>query len=292
MKDFCILFRSFALTALLFFPIPSSGQSATASAPSANPAPPSKSLPTDLSGSSYKAITIPQVQVKTPFAASVPASQKIAPLAFFPVDQMSDSDRALAKSAHDSIREDATLAGMEFDVGAWVDQQLVCKALPDHLFLLFQNNNGPGDVSIFSAAIPRTGKGRIRVIPVERRGYSLFSPTAVNALTISAFNRIRADEPENKSADWLATALCYAALAGARPALTAPTKDSAATDVPLVFPPTLEVGSFGDSKVRFVDLAVQRQPTEWALTFNAKGELLKVDHFPSPSFSVTSIPAK
>ena len=132
----------------------------------------------------------------------------------------------------------------------------------------------------------------MRIIPVERRGYSLFSPAAVNALTVSAFNRIRADEPENKSADWLATALCYAALAGARPALSISPKDPADATESLVFPPTLEVGVSGDSTVRFVDLASEKRPVEWALTFSQKGELLNVVHFATPSFAVTSIPVK
>jgi hypothetical protein len=207
-------------------------------------------------------------------------------------DQISSADRALAASSDRSIHEGATLAGMELNVGKWSYQQLVCKALPDHVFLLYRGDNGPSDQSLFSAAIPRGSKRRVRIIPVERRGYSLFSPAAVNALTVSAFNRIRADEPENKSADWLATALCYAALAGARPALSISIKNPADITDSLVFPPTLEVGSSGDSTVRFVDLASEKQPVEWALTFSQKGELIKVAHFATPSFAVTSIPAK
>lgn len=206
--------------------------------------------------------------------------------------QMSAADRALAAGADPTIRDAATLAGMELDTGKWVYQQLACRALPDHLFLIFTADNGPGDVSIFSAAIPRGGNGRIRVIPVERRGYSLFSPAAVNPLTVAAFNRIRADEPANKSADWLATALCYAALAGAHPAISPSPKDTKDAGSALVFPPTLEIGDLGESTVRFVDVSTERQPTEWALTFSQKGQLLKVDHFATPNFAVTPIPAK
>jgi hypothetical protein len=292
MKYLGILALPLALVVLAFSSLPFQAQSATAPSPSEESAPPGKPLPTDLSGSSYKTRPIPQVEVATPFATNVPESQKTDPLVYLSLDQMSDADRALASSSDPGIREGATLAGIELNVGKWSYQQLVCKALPDHVFLLYRGDNGPGDQSVFSAAIQRGGKGRVRIIPVERRGYSLFSPAAINALTVSAFNRIRADEPDNKSADWLATALCYAALAGARPALSPHRKAAASATDSLVFPPTLEIGSLGDSTVRFIDLALDKQPTEWALTFNPKGELLKVDHFATPDFAATPIPAK
>ena len=291
MKHLGILTLSLAVS-FAAFPSPLCDAQSAESPSTTSPTPPAKQLPTDLSGDSYKSKPIPQVEVITPFRADAPDSEKTDPLEFVAADRMSTTDQSLATAANLRIRNEATLAGMELSVGKWSYQQLACKALPDHLFLIFKGDNGPGDISLFSAAIPRSSAGRVRVIPVERRGYSLFSPAPVNALTISAFNRIRADEPANKSADWLATALCYAALAGARPALTSAPKDSAGSNFPLVFPPTLEIGAFGDSTVRFVDLASARAPSEWALTFSSKGQLLKVDHFATPNFAVTPIPQK
>ena len=262
-----------------------------------NSAQTSTPLPADLSGSSYKTRIIPEVEVPTPFAANARLPETSDPLEFLSQDQMSATDRSLAANADPKIREAAALAGLDFDRGKWRYQQLVCRALPNHLFLMFEADDGPGDVSLFSAAITRGAGGGVRVIPIERRGYSLFAPTPVNGLTVAAFNRIRADEPENKSVDWLATALCYAALAGAHPAISSAKQNSAAAmpvaaATALVFPPTLEIGASGDSTVRFVDVSVERQPTEWALTFSQKGQLLRVDHFTTPNFAVTPIPAK
>ncbi len=108
-------------------------------------------------------------------------------------------------------------------------------------------------------------------------------------MSIADFNQIRADEPASKNSDPLATALCYAALTGAHSEMTAPPVQSPPSELSLSFPPTLEVGEGGDSTVRFVDVATRR-PMQWALTFDAKGRLLKVVDFPSPSYAVTPIP--
>jgi len=280
------------LAAIAFSAAAGHTQSEPSPQPSNPPATPANPAPADLSGASYKARPIPRVEVITPFVTNPPSQEKTDPLRFLSRDQISASDQALVSGADLKIREGATLAGMELNAGRWGYLQLVCKALPGHVFLIYQSDNGPGDVSLFSAAIPRSSSGRVRVIPIERRGYSLFSPAPVNALTVAEFNRIRADEPENKSADWLGTALCYAALAGAQPALSPASIDSSAAAMPLTFPPTLEIGSLGDSTVRFVDVAKQNQPTEWALTFSSSGQLLKVDHFASPNYAVTPVPPK
>jgi hypothetical protein len=202
---------------------------------------------------------------------------------------MTEMDRHLAASAEQSIREGATMEGIEFDKGKWSYEQLVCKALPDHVFLLFHENNGAGDRSLFSAAIPRSSVGRVRIIPIQRRGYSLFSPAPVNALAIAVFNRMRAEEPASKPADWLSTGLCYAALTGGHPDTSPLAKKSADANLGLSFPPTIEVQGDGGAIVRFVDAAASRQPMQWALTFNSKGRLLKVAHSATPLYAVRLI---
>jgi hypothetical protein len=286
MKYFGILSATFAVPAIA---VSSAQCAAQTSSTSSQPAPQVNAAPADLSGASYKSRPLPQTRVLTPFSADVPESAKTDPLEYRSKDQIAEADRPLIASAEPKIREEAALAGIELDKGSWSYQQLVCKALPSHIFLLYRADNGPGDVSRFSAAISR-GSNHVRVIPIERRGYSLFTPTSMNALTISAFNRIRSDEPENKQADWLATALCYASLAGAQPGTSPTSTKSENADPALNFPPTLEVGKDGKSTVRFVDIASTRQPTQWALTFSPQGQLIKVVHFPTPTYAVRPIP--
>jgi hypothetical protein len=196
--------------------------------------------------------------------------------------EMSASDRDLVANWQSAIQEHAGFENLDFNGSGWTYRELVCPALPNHLFLRFTRNDGTRDMTMFSAAVPRDGNGRVHIIPVVRKGYSLFSPAPIAALTIAAFNRIRAEEGAGASADWLGTGLCYAALAGANPHTAGTQADadlSLATSVSL--PPILLVGNDGGAVVRFADVST-RQPMEWKMTFDAKGKLVKASHAPAP----------
>ena len=138
-------------------------------------------------------------------------------------------DRLLLADAESSIAEHAGFAGLEYQQSNWNYRQIVCPSFPNHLFLQYTRNNGVGDITVFSASIPRNGEGRVRIVPILKRGYSLFSPAPINALTISAFNHIRAEEGKTANSDWLGNALCYAALAGAQPRFFRPVQSPRCT---------------------------------------------------------------
>src|ERR1019366_7634308 len=137
-------------------------------------------------------------------------------LEFLTQDQMSEADRSLLLNAEGTIEERARFNDFAWNEGLWSLQQAVCPALPKHILVQFTRTGGKGDVSVFTAVIPRDPEGKIRLIPVERRGYSLWSPAPVNAITISIFNKIRAEE-KSAPPDWLTLGLCYASMAGVRP---------------------------------------------------------------------------
>jgi hypothetical protein len=251
---------------------------------------PAKPIPVDASGTPYKGTPVPQGKIETPFSLDAQALDSKSLLQYRREEEMTPEDRSLVEKAAPWIRENAAMAGIEFDKANWSREQIVCQAMPDHLFLLFKGNNGAGDVSLFTAAIARSGNGRVRIIPIQRRGFALFSPAPVNELTVASFNRILADEPISKTSDWLGAGLCYAALTGAHPMVSPAAKDAANENLALQFPPTLEVGRFGESTVRFVDVASEKQPMQWAITFSGKGQLLKVEHFPTPTYAVNPAP--
>jgi hypothetical protein len=204
-----------------------------------------------------------------PFSYGSEAAKSAAPVEFLASDRMSGEDRALAAGAEGEIRKHASFHGMEFNPIQWSSRQIVCPALPHHLFLRFARNEGTGAVSLFSASIPRGGDGRVRVIPIRRRGYGLFSPAPINAQTVAAFNQIRDEEHLGQSYDWLGTGLCYAALAGA---------DGPPDATPSLAPPAvLEIPVEGGAMIRFTDGSAPH-PMEWTLRFNGKGKLLKATH--------------
>jgi hypothetical protein len=291
-----------AATAILGSPILGSLGTAQTNQAAPDPPYPTRSIPSESSPMPYPAKPVPQAKNLNPFSSDVSRSGIAQFIVYRPLEEMSQSDRELAAKSQPAISEAAAFAGIEFDKEKWHYRQLECQALPGHLFLLFTGDSGVSDASLFSAAIPRTGKGRVRVIPVERRGFSLFSPAPVNELAVAAFNRIRAQEPPGPPPDWLSTSLCYAALTEPRSEISASSRPlgdpNAAPDanpapdanLALSFPPTLEVGIDGESTVRFVNVAEPRQPMQWALTFDAKGQLIKVEHFPTRAYATTIVP--
>lgn len=194
-------------------------------------------------------------------------------------DEMTAHDRDVLADAESSIQERAGFENLEFNEGHWNYAQIVCPALPNHLLLRFTRDEGTRAMSMFSAAIPRNGEGRVRIIPIVRKGYSLFSPAPIGPLTIAAFNRIRGEENQGSAPDWLITGMCYAALAGANPQpVILQSDEEMEASVPLTIAPVLRVGSDGATVVTFDDASAKPRPEEWRLYFDPKGRLLKATH--------------
>lgn len=210
---------------------------------------------------------------------------------FHSPDQLSPADRGLLAAAQPSIAAHAGLAGMDLKQGNWRFTQIACPAFPNHLFVRFARNQGAGDLSLFTVSIPRNGPGRLRVLPILRRGYALFTPAAVNPQSIAEFNRIRAEEHGQQAPAWLALGLCYAALAGADPRLHFQSLDFDSADLFPATPGLVQAGANGTVIVRFTDAAARPRPMDWALTFDRKGKLLKAAHSPSGELTVRRVPA-
>ena len=214
----------------------------------------------------------------------------ISPIEFRSPDQMTEADREVEADGESSIRERVSFAGLEFNQGVWSYKQIVCPVFPNHVLLKFTRNQGQGDQSVFTASIPRMGQGRVRIIPILRRGYSLFSPAPINALTISAFNHIRTEENPQTPPDWLLTGMCYAALAGAQPFVEPRPPDPDASSFPSGVPAALEIPSNGGAVIQFLDDAARPKPMQWTMIFNGKGGLLKATHAPASPLTPTTLP--
>jgi hypothetical protein len=226
---------------------------------------------------------VPDPVEPKPFSTIATRKTPLYTVDFRSPDQISPQDRLLLANSESSIAEHAGFVGLEFSQSNWNYSQIVCPTFPNHLFVRYTRNNGAGDVSLFSASIPRNGNGRVRIVPILKRGYSLFSPAPINALTISAFNHIRVEDSETANADWLGNALCYAALAGARPEIRTPDAEPALhKPIPaLNAAMDVEMQAHGMEVLRFDDAAARPHATEWSMTFTRQGKLTKATHKPA-----------
>jgi len=213
---------------------------------------------------------------------------------FRSAEQLSQQDRLLVADAESTIAEHAGFLGLEYQDSSWSYQQVVCPSFPNHLFLQYTRSDGDNDRTVFSASIPRNGNGRVRIVPILKRSYSLFSPAPINALTISAFNHIRSEEGDAANADWLGNGLCYAALAGAHPQIRLPDAVPAiGKPIPaLTAAMDILTQSHGQQVIRFDDAAALPRPMEWTMTFTRSGKLIKATHRPASMLTARAVPQK
>ena len=270
-----------------------------------------------LGQSSAKANAKPQVQVvdgvkmwelhPTPPQTPFPIhghGKNIQSLEFRAPGQMTPEDARLAENAQTAIAERAVHQGFNLwgnngvAVGTgpedWNYEQAVCPVFPDQLILEYSRENGKGEISLFSAIVPRGNEGHVRVIPIRRRNYSLWTPTPTNALTLNDFNHLVKESPNGLDPDWLTIGLCYAAMAGGhvRAALQAMTPAQEA--YPLFMPAKLTVFSKTGAEVHFADITHYDDPKarsmEWVMNFAQSGRLLKVRHVASSEITERSLP--
>lgn len=243
-----------------------------------------------LSVAHYRVRQVPELAPPKPFPPGSETPGHITPVEIRSMDQVPEHDRDLEADAESSIAEHAAFFGIDFNQGKWSYQELVCPALPNHIFLRYTRDSGAGDVSLFTASIPRGGDGRVRIIPIRMRGYSLFSPAPINALTISAFNHIRAEENPDKAPDWLGTGLCYAALAGGHAQAVDLTPDPEDKRFPAAIPAMVKIQVQGGAIVEFTDAAASPKLMQWTMTFDGKGRLLKATHYPVGLLKINPVP--
>ena len=220
----------------------------------------------------------------TPFPIDV-HTQTVPKLEFLAPEQMAAADQELAADNQAEIARRASLQGFNLQRGSgWGYEQAVCPVFPDHLILEYSRDNGAGDVSLFSVAIPRgtASGGHVRLIPVRRRSYSLWTPTSSNALTLNDFNHMVKEGGKGVDPDWLTLSLCYAALAGGHVRAALVPATPAEEFYPLFVPAKLTVSGKGGAEIHLADITHYPDPKakamNWVLTFAQSGQLLKVKH--------------
>lgn len=242
--------------------------------------------------SKVKTVSNPDVPRNVPFVDENSKTDRVHSVRILSEGEMTRADRDLLADGESSIQEKAGFENLEFGSAGWTYHQLDCPALPKHLFVRFTRDDGTRQMSMFSAAVPRDGNGSVHIIPIVRKGYSLFSPAPIGAMTIAAFNRIRTEEGEGATADWVGTGLCYAALAGANPRVDAAPGTGEKDGLPPVIPANLRVANEGGAIIQFVDSSAAPHPMEWSMIFDRRGKLIKATHTVAPVETVKKKIAK
>ena len=134
MKCFRMLTVVSALLSTVLFSAPCRAQTDADSSPASYPL---KPVPADSTGASYKTRPLPATEIVAPFSLDASTPTSANPIEYLSESQMTQMDRHLAASAEPSIREGATMEGIEFDKGKWGFEQLACQALPGSCFSAF-----------------------------------------------------------------------------------------------------------------------------------------------------------
>lgn len=232
--------------------------------------------------------------LRSPFPLDATGNSKAQELEFLPQEKMKAFDRELIEASENEIERRARMAGLGYSTGAdgWGYEQAVCPAFPNHIVLEYSRKAGPGDVSLFAAVVPR-GTGHVRVIPVSRRGWTLFTPSGANALTIHDFNAIVREEGTGLSPDWMQLGLCYAALAAGhvRAALLDVGPERETFPMPTASHIHVSYGKTG-ALVAIESADTVTDHRRWELRFNGRGELVKVGLGKTPVLRAVALKEK
>jgi hypothetical protein len=217
----------------------------------------------------------PTVHAPFPLEGKLPFTVQIRP-----AGALTAQDQQLEANEESAIRDRAGVHLMDFGSEGWSYSQIDCPAFPGHLFLRFTRTGGKGDVSAFTASIPRFGQGKDRIIPIERHGYSLFSPAPINTMTIASFNHILSEERAAGELDWAAVAVCYAALAG--------TGGQGTLSLTPIGPPILQVQNDGGATIIFT--TTDPRAKDWTMVFDRQGVLKKATHTGVSDYTFHPVP--
>lgn len=201
-----------------------------------------------------------------------------------PEAAMSAENKQLIAGVVPELRRRAAIDVISLDQHDWAIQQIGCTAFPHSLVLRYTSGKSPRERSEFIATIARAGR-EVGLIPIARKGYSVYSPTPTNAMTIGAINTLLAREDAKPPVSQIA--VCYAALIGAKPQAG----HDGGSFVKLEVPPAIKVPAAGDESVLVTTQAIPSQ--SWSLEFDHKGKLLKAEQASGGAMVVKRvIPAK
>jgi hypothetical protein len=212
--------------------------------------------------------------------------------------EMTDEDAALLARREADVSRAAAFYGFDIsDSHSWTYQQVVCRALPEHLILAFTNQTSPKGPSRFVAVVPHDS-GDVELVADVTHGLLPYRPAWKSSNAYSVFNRMvvaeRGEHAVRSNSHWLNLAMCYVAVAGGTiPQVADPLDDLAASEALAKrdgSTPIIRIGDHGAADVAFSDVQQPRRTANWTLSFDRDGRLKKAQLSEDKPISVRDVP--
>jgi hypothetical protein len=196
--------------------------------------------------------------------------------------QMSGADRALLEQREVDVSSAAAFFGFDISDSRWTYQQIICRTLPDHMMLSFENNSVEHGPSHFVAVVPANGD-KVQVVTDYAHGLLPFHAAWEKSAAYEAFNQmITTDRGEHElgpSSHWLNLSMCFAALSGHLPKVAVP-KESVEASEALTkrngSTPIIVIDPGKNAEVHFSDVS-GADTGNWRLRFDNRGRLTKAE---------------
>jgi hypothetical protein len=206
----------------------------------------------------------------------------ISTLPVLDAGEMSAADRTRLEQREVDVSSAAAFYGFDISNSHWTYQQIVCRSLPDHMMLSFENDSVEHGPSHFVAVVPANGE-KVQVVTEYAHGLLPFHAAWEKSTAYQAFNRMtatdRGEHALGPQSHWLNLGMCFVALTGHLPRVAEPresveasealTKRNGSTPIILIDPGK-------DAEVDFSDVSEARTGN-WRLRFDDRGRLTKAE---------------
>jgi hypothetical protein len=206
----------------------------------------------------------------------------ISTLPVLDAGEMSAADRALLQQREVDVSSAAAFYGFDISDSHWTYQQIVCRSLPDHLMLSFENGSVEHGPSHFVAVVPANGE-KVQVVTEYAHGLLPFRAAWEKSTAYEAFNRMTAtDRGEHElgpQSHWLNLGMCFVALTGHLPRVPEPRENVAASEALTKrngSTPIILIDPGKAAEVDFSDVSEARTGN-WRLHFDNRGRLTKAE---------------
>jgi hypothetical protein len=196
--------------------------------------------------------------------------------------EMSAADRALLQQREVDVSSAAAFYGFDISDSHWTYQQIVCRSLPDHMMLSFENGSVEHGPSHFVAVVPANGE-KVQVVTEYAHGLLPFRAAWEKSTAYEAFNRMTAtDRGEHElgpQSHWLNLGMCFVALTGHLPRVPEPQENVAASEALTKrngSTPIILIDPGKAAEVDFSDVSEARTGN-WRLHFDNRGRLTKAE---------------